>query len=113
MKNTMEYKNYVGTIEFSEEDGVLFGKVMGVRSLISYEGTTVKELLADFHEAVDSYLALCKEEGIVPEKSYKGSFNVRVSPELHKMAAIRAAENDITLNRFVEEAMRNALTVKA
>lgn len=59
----MEYKGYVGSVEFSENDGVFFGKVQGVRSLISYEGTTAAELVADFHGAVEDYLALCKREG--------------------------------------------------
>ena len=58
MNNTMEYKDYVGSVEFSESDGVFFGKVMGIRSLISYEGTTAQELIDDFHSAVDDYLAL-------------------------------------------------------
>ena len=60
MKNAMDYKGYTGSIEYSEEDGVLFGKVQGIRSLVSYEGTTAEELVRDFHEAVDEYLILCK-----------------------------------------------------
>ncbi len=59
MSNTMEYKGYVGSVEFSEEDGVFFGKVMGLRALLSYEGSTAAELVADFHAAVDDYIALC------------------------------------------------------
>ena len=86
MSTTMEYKNYVGSIEFSEADGLFYGKVMGIRSLISYEGTTAKELVEDFHAAVEDYLMLCKAEGKEPERAYKGSFNVRVAPELHKQA---------------------------
>ena len=86
MSNTMEYKGYLGSVEFSEGDGCFFGKVMGIRALISYEGTNAKELVEDFHAAVDDYLALCEAEGTAPEKAYKGSFNVRVSPELHKRA---------------------------
>lgn len=113
MKNTIEYKGYVGTVEFSEEDGVLFGKVTGIRSLISYEGTTVKELLEDFHGAIEDYLDICKSKGVFPEKPYKGSFNVRVSPELHRLAAMYAIENQTTLNSFVEDAMKNALIAKA
>lgn len=68
MKNTMEYKGYVGSVEFSEVDGVFFGSVMGIRSLILYEGTNAEELIEDFHGAVDDYLILCEEEGIEPEK---------------------------------------------
>ena len=109
MSNTMEYKNYVGSVELSEGDGVFFGKVMGIRALISYEGTNAKELVEDFHGAVDDYLALCEEEGKEPERAYKGSFNVRVSPELHKQIAIRASEQRISLNSFVELALRKSL----
>ena len=105
MNNTMEYKGYIGSVEFSEEDGVLFGKVQGIRALISYEGTTAKELVEDFHGAVDDYLALCEAQGITPERAYKGSFNVRVSPELHKRAVICANAQNITLNKLVENAL--------
>ena len=83
---------------------------MGIRSLISYEGTTAKELVDDFHGAVDDYLLLCEEEGIEPERAYKGTFNVRVSPELHRQAVTYAAAHQMTLNSFVESAMRNSLS---
>ena len=73
MSNTMEYKNYIGSVAFSEADGVFFGKVMGIRALISYEGTTAKELVKDFHNAVDDYLALCEEAGTEPERAYRWS----------------------------------------
>lgn len=112
MRNTMEYKGYVGTVEFSQEDRLFFGKVIGIRALISYEGTTAEELIRDFHEAVDDYLELCETENREPEKSYKGSFNIRVSPELHKQAVIFALANQMTLNSFVESAMRKALESK-
>ena len=73
MNNTMEYKGYVGSVEFSEEDGLFYGKVMGIRALISYEGSTAAELVNDFHGAVDDYLALCEEKHTEPERAYKGS----------------------------------------
>ena len=106
MSNTMEYKGYLGSVEFSETDGVFFGKVLGIRSLLSYEGTTAKELVEDFHGAVDDYLELCTAQGIQPEKAYKGSFNVRVSPELHRQAAIYAQTDPLTLNGVVEKALQ-------
>ncbi len=109
MNNTMSYKGYIGSVEFSEPDSVFYGKVMGIRALISYEGETAKELVEDFHGAVDDYLALCEEEGKEPEKAYKGSFNVRISPELHRSAAIFAASHHISLNSFVENAMSDEL----
>lgn len=106
MNNTLEYKGYVGTIEFSEPDNLFYGKVMGIRSLISYEGTTAQELVRDFHEAIDDYLALCAEKGIEPERAYKGSFNIRISPELHKTAAVYAASRQVSLNSLVEAALQ-------
>ena len=65
MDNFMEYKGYVGSVEFSEEDALYYGKVQGICSLISYEGSNAKELVADFHGAVDDYLESCEEKGIL------------------------------------------------
>ena len=109
MNNTMEYKGYVGSVEFSEEDALFYGKVLGIRALISYEGTNAAELVADFHGAVDDYLELCAQSGTEPEKAYKGSFNVRISPELHKQAVIAAMSRNMSLNSFVETSIQQAL----
>ena len=109
MNNTMEYKGYVGSVEFSEEDALFYGKVLGIRALISYEGTNAAELVADFHGAVDDYLELCAQSGTEPEKAYKGSFNVRISPELHKQAVIAAMSHNMSLNIFVETSIQQAL----
>ena len=109
MSNTIAYKNYIGSVEFSQEDGLFYGKVLGIRSLISYEGTTASELVDDFHGAVDDYLETCKSEGTTPEVAYKGSFNVRTTPEIHRRAAIYAMNHNESLNSFVTEAMEEKL----
>ena len=109
MNNTMEYKGYVGSVEFSEEDALFYGKVLGIRALISYEGTNAAELVADFHGAVDDYLELCAQSGTEPEKAYKGSFNVRISPELHKQAVVAAMARNVSLNSFVEASIAKAV----
>ena len=109
MNNTIVYKGYIGSVEFSEADGVFFGKVQGIRSLISYEGTTARELVDDFHSAVDDYLELCQEEGTAPEIAYKGSLNVRLGEDLHRRAAIYAMTHQQSLNSFIEEAVREKL----
>ena len=108
MNNTIQYKGYVGSVEFSEEDGLFYGKVMGIRSLISYEGETARELVDDFHAAVDDYLETCREEGRKPEVAYKGSFNIRISPELHKRLAIYTAAHNISLNSYIEETLEKS-----
>ena len=109
INNTIEYEGYIGSIEFSEEDGLFYGKVQGIRSLISYEGTTASELLNDFHSAVDDYLSLCEEEGIAPETAYKGSFNIRIGSDLHRRAAIYALSHQQTLNSFIESSVKEKL----
>lgn len=73
MNNTIQYKGYIGSVEFSEVDGIFYGKVMGIRSLISYEGENAGELLDDFHGAIDEYLETCRAEGKEPETVFKGS----------------------------------------
>jgi predicted HicB family RNase H-like nuclease len=108
MKN-LEYKNYTGSIEYSREDDLLFGKVLGINSLISYEGKTGQELENDFREAIDTYLSGCTQEGIAPEKPFKGSFNVRISPELHQKAALLAMEEKTNLNNLVAESIRERI----
>ncbi len=102
----LEYKGYTGSIEYSPQDSLLYGKVLGIRGLISYEGETGKHLEEDFKEAVDAYLADCKEGGNPPEKPFKGSFNVRIPPSLHQRAALLAMEAKTSLNNFVAEAIR-------
>ncbi len=107
MSNTLEYKGYVGSIEFSESDSIFYGKVQGIRTLISYEGDSASELIADFRQAIDDYLSLCQSRGTAPERAYKGTFNIRISPELHKSAALYAYSHKISLNAVVENALSN------
>lgn len=111
MKNTMEYKGYIGSVEFSEEDELFFGQIQGIRSLIMYEGKNAKELVRDFHETVDEYLESCKAEGREPEVAYKGSLNIRLHGDLHKKAAVYAMSQQQSLNSFIEEAVRDKLTL--
>lgn len=103
----LDYKGYSGTIEYSEEDGLLYGQVMGINGLISYEGETGKELEKDFKAAIDEYLSDCKSKGIKPEKPFKGSFNVRIPPKLHQKAALLAMEAKVSLNSLVAESIRS------
>ena len=81
INNTMKYKGYIGSVEFSEEDKIFFGRVLGIHTYVSYDGKDVDTLISSFHQMVDDYLLMCKENNIEPEIGYKGSFNIRVSPE--------------------------------
>ena len=109
MNNTMEYKGYIGVIEFSAEDMLFYGKVQGIRSLISYEGSDAIELLNDFHDSVDNYLENCKKDGMKPEIAYKGTLNVRLSADTHRQAAVYAMNHGQSLNSFIDSAIREKL----
>ena len=104
---TLTYKGYIGSIEISDEDNCLFGKVLDLPkdTMISYEGETVSELKEDFKGAVDDYIAYCKEAGITPRKSYSGYLNIRISPEVHSKIAILAQQAGISINAFIKSAV--------
>lgn len=110
--NTMSYKGYIGSIEVSEEDNCLFGKVQALPhdTLISYEGQTVSELREDFHGAVDDYLAMCEAAGIEPRKSYSGALNIRISPEVHSKIAFLAKQAGISINAFIRNAVEKQVS---
>lgn len=102
MKDVIFYKDFIGSIHYSTEDEIFFGKVEGIDDSISFEGSSVKELKDCFREAVEDYIELCMLNGKEPQKAYKGSFNIRISPELHKQAVREATIKGISLNQFVE-----------
>lgn len=107
--NIIEYKGYYGSVDYSAEDNILFGSVIGVRGLISYEGSSIDELRTDFEEAVDSYLEMCEADGVKPEKYYKGAISIRLDPELHKQAIIVAESRHETLNEFIKGCIWNGV----
>lgn len=97
------YKGYVGTIEMDFENNVLYGKVLGLRDTITYEGNTLQELEESFKGSLDDYLEFCNEQGDSPEKPYSGKFNLRISPDLHKQLTFEAATQNKSLNSYIEE----------
>lgn len=110
MNDILKYKNYFAEIHFSGTDEVFYGKIAGINDLVTFEGTTVRELKKAFQEAVEDYLATCKELGKEPEKTFKGSFNVRIPPSLHRQAAQYATINKMSLNDYVRHALDAAIT---
>ncbi|MCI8652389.1 MAG: type II toxin-antitoxin system HicB family antitoxin [Angelakisella sp.] len=108
-QNCLKYKGYLTVIEFSAEDKLLFGKIEGIGDLVNFFGENASEIEQAFHQAVDDYLDFCREVGKEPEKPYRGSFNIRISPNLHRTAAIKARESGVSLNRFVETALMAAV----
>ena len=109
--NMLKYKDFYGSVEYSANDECFFGKIIGTDDLITFEGESVVKLKKAFYEAVDDYLILCEEAGKEPQKAYKGSFNVRLSPELHRKTAILAKKSNMSLNSFVEKAITDEIAM--
>ena len=102
----MEYKGYYGTVTFDDEVGTFFGRVNNLpKDGITFEGKSVEELRTAFRESVDDYLAWCKERG----EAYSGKFNIRISPDLHAKAAVKAQARGESLNDFVTKAIEDEI----
>ena len=105
MANTIEYNGYIGSIEYSSEDKCFFGKLEMIDDLVTFEATTAEELERNFRNAVDEYVKTCKDLGRPPQKTYKGVFNVRIDPKLHKKVYQEALKAGLSLNAFVQQAL--------
>lgn len=109
MTNTLQYKGYSVNIEYSAEDKVLYGKIDGIGDLVTFESENVDGIEGAFHNAVDDYLAFCEQVGKVPEKTYKGIFNVRIDPSLHRAIATLTMRNGTTRNQAVEQVISQSV----
>lgn len=109
MNDVLQYKEYLASVHFSAADDIFYGKLLGIDDLVTFEGSSVKELKKAFHEAVDDYLETCRQISKEPNKTYKGSFNIRIGTDLHREAAIYAALQNISLNDLVRSAIEYAL----
>jgi predicted HicB family RNase H-like nuclease len=109
MKDVLQYKDFIGSVHFSADDGVFFGKIAGINDLITFEGTNVNEIKEAFQEAVEDYIDICKQTGKPLQKSYKGSFNVRIAAELHKKAVQKSLILGISLNKLVQRAIEKEI----
>jgi predicted HicB family RNase H-like nuclease len=105
----MKYKGYEAVVEFDPEDRIFFGRVVGTRDVIAFDGQTVDELEASFQAVIDEYLADCERLEKSPDKPCSGRFNLRISPELHRQAVLKAEVEGVSLNTLVEQALTAAL----
>jgi len=106
----MEYKGYLGLVEYDDEAAIFHGEVINLRDVITFQGETVQELRRAFQESVDDYLAFCAERGEEPERPYSGTFTVRIPPVLHRDIAFQARLRNKSLNSWVAELLEAALT---
>lgn len=103
--NVLEYKGYHTIIEFDAETFILRGKIEGISDLVNFESNDHDKIKSEFESAVDDYLVFCEEVGKEPDKEYKGTFNIRIEPNLHRKIAMMASKNGESLNSAVEKAI--------
>jgi len=109
MKNTLSYKGYTARIEFDSDDNIFFGRVLGVQDIIGFHGETVAELTADFQNAINHYLDVCKQRGEKPQKPYSGKLTLRISPNIHADIAAAAAHTGKSINKWVADTLEQAI----
>ena len=105
MKNAMTYKGYAARVEFDAKDRIFFGRIAGIRDIISFHGETVNELETAFKEAVDHYLDTCTRLGDKPNKPYSGKLTLRISPSVHAAIATAAETSGKSLNKWVGDTL--------
>jgi predicted HicB family RNase H-like nuclease len=105
----MQYKGYVGKVEFDDEAGIFCGEVLDTRDVITFQGRSVDELKTAFRGSIDDYLAFCEERGEEPDKPFSGQFVTRISPELHRQANLAASISGKSLNAWVTEQLQAAV----
>lgn len=106
----MKYKGYHGQVNYDEEAKLFHGEVVGLRDVITFQGTSVDELEQAFKDSIDEYLDFCKELGRAPEKPFSGKLVLRLPPEMHERAAYQAKCNGVSLNTWIKKGIEHLLT---
>lgn len=107
--NTMTYKGYTARVEFDDRDNLFVGRILGIRSIISFHGESVSELRAEFERAVDDYIDECHSLGLTPERPASGKLLLRVPPEVHGKALVIAQAEGKSLNQWATEVLQDAV----
>lgn len=105
----MKYKGYIGHVEYDDKAKIFHGKVVGLRDIITFQGKSVKELEQAFKDSIDDYLAWCKERGEKPEKTFSGTFNLRISPDLHAKLFVEASTAGMSLNSYITHTLQRVI----
>lgn len=107
----MEYKGYIGKVDFDYDSKIFTGEVINTRAVITFQGSTVDELETSFRDSVNDYLDWCAQDGVSPEKPYSGKFNVRITPALHQRISAASKEMNISMNSFIEKSLWDELAL--
>lgn len=103
----MTYKGYSGTVRFDDEGEILHGEVLGLRDVVTFQGTTVEELKRAFEESIDDYLEFCEERGEKADKPFSGKFLMRIDPQLHRRLYELSADEGESLNSWLKSKLQH------
>ena len=109
----MNYRGYTGKVEYDDEAEIFYGEIIGLRDVVTFKGTSVKDLQKSFRESIDEYLAFCKRMDKAPDVPASGRLILRIPPELHSHAAVAAKAEGRSLNTWVAQAVKEKLVAKS
>lgn len=104
--NYMEYKGYIARVIYDNNSKTLRGTIDGLGKEETFETETISEVEPTFQRIVDNYIEECAAAGVRPDRAYKGQFNVRIKPELHKALVLWGIQHGKSLNGTVETAVK-------
>jgi predicted HicB family RNase H-like nuclease len=107
--NTMEYKGYIGVVEYDDEAGIFHGEVANLRDVITFQGETVSELRQALIDSIEDYLEFCTQRGEQPDKPLSGKLLLRLSPSLHRKISAQARKQQKSVNGWVTETLQRAV----
>jgi predicted HicB family RNase H-like nuclease len=102
----LNYKGYFGHLAYDDEAKIFHGEIINTRTVITFQGESVKEIEQTFKDSIDDYLDWCKERNKEPEKPFSGKFVLRISPRLHREISLHAKENHASINSFIVETLK-------
>ena len=105
----MEYKGYIGHVEFDDEAEIFHGEVINTRDVITFQGKTVEEIKQAFRESVEDYLEYCVKLGQQPEKPFTGKFMLRIPPDLHRKIFVAAKQSGESINAWIKEQLAHSV----
>ena len=103
--NTLTYKGYTGVVEYDAESRTLHGEVVDLRAVITFQSASAETIEEEFRRSVDEYLAICQERGRMPDRPFSGKLALRLPPELHRRASVRARAEGVSLNQWIAAAV--------
>ncbi len=105
----LKYKGYTGVVQFDDEAMIFHGDVVGLRDVITFQGTTTEQIKKEFEISIDGYLEWCKELGQLPEKPFSGNLSLRIKPDLHAKLTVEAKYAGVSLNNFIDNSLRKTI----